>query len=187
LLIWLYVEAREGKLGMNLNLVNFVFLFLGLLLHGTPKSYLKAAGYAVKTSTGIIIQFPFYAGIMGMMKSSGLVHVFSQAFISISNKRTFPLWTFLSAGVVNLFVPSGGGQWAVQGPIMVEAAKALHVPLAKTVMALSYGDEWTNMFQPFWALPLLAITGVKAQRLVGYTFILMILVAPIFSLILLLI
>jgi short-chain fatty acids transporter len=121
-----------------------------------------------------MLQFPLYAGIMGMMKYSGLTDVFTQFFIDISTTETFPLFTMISAGIVNFFVPSGGGQWAVQGPVIVEAAQNLGVPVSKAVMALAYGDQLTNMIQPFWALPLLAITGLKAGDILKYSFRIMI-------------
>ena len=105
---------------------------------------------------------------MGMMTTSGLALVFSQWFISISNGFTFYLFTFFSAGLVNFFVPSGGGQWAVQAPIMLEAAKGIHADFAKTAMAIAWGDAWTNMIQPFWALPALAIAGLKAKDIMGF-------------------
>ena len=103
-----------------------------------------------------------------MMTVSGLAAVFSKWFIAISNDTTFYLFTFYSAGLVNFFVPSGGGQWAVQAPIMLEAAQALGADYAKTAMAIAWGDAWTNMIQPFWALPALAIAGLKAKDIMGY-------------------
>jgi short-chain fatty acids transporter len=93
--------------------------------------------------------------------------------VSISNSTTFPIFTFFSAGIVNVFVPSGGGQWGVQGPIIIEAASQLNVPYWKSVMALAYGDQITNMLQPFWALPLLGITGLKAKEILPYSLLLM--------------
>ena len=102
------------------------------------------------------------------MKYSGLINVLSDFFISVSNENTFPIFTFLSAGLVNIFVPSGGGQWAVQGPIIIEAASQLDISFPKAVMALAYGDQITNMLQPFWALPLLGITGLKAKDIFPY-------------------
>ena len=98
----------------------------------------------------------------------------SDLFILISNQFTFPIFTFLSAGIVNIFVPSGGGQWAVQGPIIVEAAMKIGYSIPKSVMALAYGDQITNMLQPFWALPLLGITGLKAKDILPYTLIIMV-------------
>ena len=152
---------------LNLNTVNFVFLFLGIILHGTPGRFLNVVSIAVKGTAGIIIQFPFYAGIMGMMLGSNadglsFAGVISNWFVNVSNTTTFPLFTFLSAGVVNFFVPSGGGQWAVQAPIMMPAGAELGVDAAKTAMAIAWGDAWTNMIQPFWALPALGIAGLGA-------------------------
>ncbi|HPQ60020.1 MAG TPA: TIGR00366 family protein, partial [Syntrophales bacterium] len=143
---------------LDLNIVNFTFLFLGILFQRTPINYVRAVSEGAKACAGIIVQFPFYAGIMGMMKYSGLVAIMAGWFVSISTETTYPVFTFLSAGLVNLFVPSGGGQWAVQGPIMVKAAQAMNFDMNKTIMAVAYGDEWTNMLQPFWALALLGIT-----------------------------
>lgn len=162
-----YYFANNG-FNLNLNIVNFLFLFLGILFHGTPKRFLEAVLNAVKGAGGIIVQFPFYAGIMGMMTASGLAAVMSEAFVAISNDFTFPFFTFISAGIVNFFVPSGGGQWAVQAPIMLEAAKSLDVSFAKTAMAVAWGDAWTNLIQPFWALPALAIAGLKAKDIMGF-------------------
>lgn len=117
---------------------------------------------------------------MGIMKYSGLINVLSDFFISISSENTFPIFTFLSAGLVNIFVPSGGGQWAVQGPIIVEAANYLNLSISKSVMALAYGDQITNMLQPFWALPLLGITKINAKDLLPYTLILLLIGSVIF-------
>ncbi len=170
-LVYYFVNAGFE---LNLNIVNFGFLFLGILFHGTPRHFLEAVSDAVKGASGIIIQFPFYAGIMGMMVASGLAAQLSQGFVSISNEFTFPFFAFLSAGIVNFFVPSGGGQWAVQAPIMLDAAKELGVSIPKTAMAVAWGDAWTNMIQPFWALPALAIAGLKAKDIMGYCFIVLI-------------
>ncbi|PYZ99039.1 short-chain fatty acid transporter [Alteribacter lacisalsi] len=162
-----YYLVQNG-FDLNLDIVNFLFLFLGILFHGTPQNFLNSVASAVKNAGGIIIQFPFYAGIMGMMVASGLAAEFSQWFVSISNETTFPLFAFISAGIVNFFVPSGGGQWAVQAPIMLGAGSELGVDAAKTAMAVAWGDAWTNMIQPFWALPALAIAGLKARDIMGF-------------------
>ncbi|MEH6468353.1 MAG: TIGR00366 family protein [Porticoccus sp.] len=155
-----------GKVGLNT--VNFIFLVVGLLLHRSPASYLAALNEAVKGVSGIVLQFPLYAGIMGMMVQSGLAVSMSEWFISISTADTFTLFTFLSAGVVNFFVPSGGGQWAVQAPIVIPAAQALGIPLNKVAMAVAFGDAWTNMVQPLWALPLLGIARLGIKDIMGY-------------------
>lgn len=163
------VQHFIGKgFDLNLNIVNLMFLILGIIFHGTPKRFLAAVANAVKTAGGIIIQFPFYAGIMGMMVMSGLAEVMSEWFVSISTEATFPVLTFFAAGLVNFFVPSGGGQWAVQAPIMLDAAQTLGVSYSKTAMAIAWGDAWTNMIQPFWALPALAIAGLRAKDIMGY-------------------
>ncbi|MCA1010528.1 short-chain fatty acid transporter [Halobacillus halophilus] len=163
----IYFFVQNG-LDLNINIVNFLFLFLGILFHKTPRNFLNSVNEAVKNAGGIIIQFPFYAGIMGMMVASGLSEQMSSWFVSISTEFTFPLFAFISAGIVNFFVPSGGGQWAVQAPIMVPAAMDLDVSTAKTAMAVAWGDSWTNMIQPFWALPLLAIAGLKVKDIMGF-------------------
>ena len=180
---FIYLFEYLDKIGIDrigLNGINLLFLALGFLLHGNPRAYGRAIGNAASSCAGIILAFPFYAGIMGMMALSGLVGHFA-TFISESAGATAlaPL-TFLSAGLVNLFVPSGGGQWAIQGPLVVQAADNLGLPLGKIVMAVAYGDQWTNMLQPFWALPLLGITGLRARDIIGYSGALMFLVAPIF-------
>lgn len=158
---------------LNLNIVNFIFLFSAIVLHGTPKSLLGSVSQGARNCSGILLQFPFYAGIMGMMMAPGesgisLAGIITQAFVSVSNETTFPLFAFWSAGIVNFFVPSGGGQWAVQAPVMMPAGAALGVDAAKTAMAIAWGDAWTNMIQPFWALPALAISGLGAKDVMGF-------------------
>ena len=162
------------------NWINLTLLGLCLTLHARFISFLRATDDAISGAAGILIQFPLYFGIMGLMKSSGMVHMMSDFFVSISNETTYPIFTFISAGVVNIFVPSGGGQWAVQGPIIVQSAQDLGVSLHKSILAMAYGDQLTNMLQPFWALPLLGITGLKAKDILPYTLILMLVGIAIF-------
>ncbi|MDA8956522.1 TIGR00366 family protein [Flavobacteriales bacterium] len=162
------------------NFINLFLLGLAIVLHKNFNQFLNGVSKAINGSSGILIQFPLYFGIMGLMKYSGMVTIFSDFFVQISNSTTFPIFTFISAGIVNIFVPSGGGQWAVQGPIIIEAASQLGVPYWKAIMALAYGDQTTNMLQPFWALPLLGITGLKAKEILPYTLILMIAGSAIF-------
>lgn len=166
--------SASNPLGfLDLNFINFCLLGLGLLLHGSVYSFLAAVQEAVGGASGIIIQFPLYAGIMGIMKYSGLITDFSNFFISISSQQSLPVFTLISAGLVNIFVPSGGGQWAVQGPVIVQAAQALNVSVSKIIMALAYGDGLTNMLQPFWALPLLGITRLDARDILPYSSLIM--------------
>ena len=170
----IYKALKTGDLSViNPNYINFVLLGLGLLLHKNIASYTRSVNAAITSSTGILIQFPIYAGIMGIMKYSGLTDVFTAFFVEISTQNTYSIYTFLSAGLVNIFVPSGGGQWAIQGQIISQAAQELGVSLPRSIMALAYGDQITNMLQPFWALPLLGITGLKAKEILPYTLLLM--------------
>ena len=167
-----FADIKELKITPNL--INFFMLGLGIILHGSFKKFTNAIGESISDISGILIQFPLYFGIMGIMSSSGMVTQISDFFVSVSNATTLPIFTFFSAGLVNVFVPSGGGQWVVQGPIVVESALKLGVPLNKAIMALSYGDQITNMLQPFWALPLLGITKLKAKEILPYTLIAMV-------------
>ena len=153
---------------LDINRVNLIFLFLAFVLHGTPAKFIKSLNHSFVFASSIVIQFPFYAALMGLMQHSGLADIISQVFVNISTPRTLPIWTFLSGGIVNFFIPSGGGQWVVQGPIMLKAAKELAVSPAKISMALAWGDAWTNLVQPFWALPLLGMAGLKLKDIMGY-------------------
>ena len=158
---------------LGLNIVNMIFMFLGILLHGDLRRYVDAVAEAAGSASGVLLQFPFYAGIMGMMvvqneAGVSLAGVISQFFVNISNNVTFPMLSFLAAGIVNFFVPSGGGQWAVQGPIMMPAGAELDIGAGRTAMAIAWGDQWTNMIQPFWALPALGIAKLSARDIMGY-------------------
>lgn len=172
--------AKNGLGFITPNFINFLLLGLGLFLHSNINGFLKAIDQAIRGASGILIQFPLYFGIMGLMLGSGLMLVFSDFFVDISNETSLPIYSFISAGVVNVFVPSGGGQWGVQGPIIVQSAMELGVSIPKSIMALAYGDQLTNMLQPFWALPLLGITGLKAKSILPYTLAMMIVGGTIF-------
>ena len=165
--IYLLRSFLRGE-GLDINKVNWIFLFLAIFLHQTPARFLKAVNSSINYVSGIVIQFPFYAGLMGLMQYSGLADQISQLFIQIASKDTLPLWTFLSGGIVNYFIPSGGGQWVVQGPVMLKAAQNLGSDPAKISMALAWGDAWTNLIQPFWALPILALAKLKLKDIMGY-------------------
>lgn len=167
-----YLPALQ-TLNLTPNMLNFFMLGLAILLHGSFKRFLMAVEEAIGDTAGILIQFPLYFGIMGIMAGSGMIHEVSNFFASVSTTTTLPIFTFFSAGLVNIFVPSGGGQWAIQGPLVLQSALQLNVPLPKVIMALAYGDQVTNMLQPFWALPLLGITKLKAREILPYTLLFM--------------
>lgn len=167
-LYYVLSSLLTGRAGLNINSINLLFLAAGIILHGSPRRFLDSLNEGVKHVGAIVIQFPFYAGIMGIMSMSGLSEALSDFFISVSTAATLPIWSFLSAGVLNLFIPSGGGQWAVQGPIMTAAAQQIGADVPRVAMAVAWGDAWTNLIQPFWALPILAIAGLKARDIMGF-------------------
>ena len=175
LMFAVYLVVHLGFRGgsLDLNTVILIFLTLGLMLHRTPLAYVRAFGKAASGASGIILQFPFYAGIMGIITGVGasgicLGTVISDACIDVSTPVTYPLLTFLCAAILNLFVPSGGGHWAIQAPIMFTAGADLGVDPGLTGTAIAWGDAWTNLIQPFWALPALAIARLSAKDIMGY-------------------
>ena len=149
--------------------INLVLLGLALLAHKNINALVGALNKAIGGAAGILLQFPIYFGIMGVVTGTGLVDVLSATLVSATSSETLPLAIFTSSGILNVFVPSGGGQWAVQGPLVLEACNSIGMSIEKGVMAMAYGDQWTNMLQPFWALPLLGITGLKAKDILPYT------------------
>lgn len=170
---YLFMKLVINGKPFDLNSAIMVFLFLGIIFHGTPIKYVEAITNASTSCSGILLQFPFYAGIMGIMTATSaegisLAGEISKGCISIANAHTFPLLSFLSAGLINIFIPSGGGQWAVQGPIMIPAGVSLGVDPAITGMSIAWGDAWTNLIQPFWAIPALAIAKLNAKDIMGY-------------------
>ncbi len=173
-----FVAAAFGYLGMrmaagtfhlDINSLILIFLAAGLLLHWTPVAYVEAMNSAARVTGSLLLQYPVYGGIMGMMTATGLAGVIAQWFIAFSTTRTLPFWGYISSIIISLFVPSGGGHWAVQGPFIVPAAQALHVNMAAAAQGVGYGEAVANMIQPFWALPLLAIAGIGMRRVMGFT------------------
>lgn len=167
----IHIFVRKAEL--DINSVILLFLFLGVLLHGTPLAYVRAFSKSSRSAAGILLQFPFYAGIMGIITGvgeSGLCfgNIISDACISISTPTTYPLLTFICAAVLNMFVPSGGGHWAIQAPIMFAAGANLGVDPGLTGISIAWGDAWTNLIQPFWALPALAIARLNAKDIMGF-------------------
>ena len=180
---------------LNLNIMNFIFIIAGLICHRTPARYAVAMKRSCSNVSGIILQFPFYAGIMGIMIYTGLGKIIAAWIVGCASVATFPFISLLIGGIMNIFVPSGGGEWAVIGPTIMEAAKTLGVNmphdeltrfLARASMAAAYGDSWTNMIQPFWTLTFLPVIarGIKMQArdIMGYTFIALLCSGVIFAL-----
>lgn len=169
LLAYLVVYFVQEGFSLTLDIVNWSFLAAILLVVRSPQELGELVGGAVRTVGEVLLQYPLYAGIIAMMTASGLAERVSQFVIEVSGPGTLGLFAFLAAGALNLFVPRGGGQFAVQAPIFLDAADALGVDPAVVIMAIAYGDQWTNLIQPFWALPLLAVAGLGVRDMFGYT------------------
>ncbi|MGM0854817.1 MAG: short-chain fatty acid transporter [Bacillota bacterium] len=183
-LIYVINEFVIGR-DLDLNIINILFFSLGLILHRSLGQFGNAFKEAVGSTSPIILQFPFYAGIIAVLSSSGLGQTIIDGMTSIANKETFDVFTYWSAGVVNILAPSGGGQWALQGPLQVPAGMKLGVDPSTIAMAVGWGDAWTNLIQPFWALPILSIVGLHIRHIMGYCFLLAIWVGVITTILLL--
>ncbi|MGO3152742.1 MAG: short-chain fatty acid transporter [Galactobacter sp.] len=167
-ILYVVMAMVKGR-SVDLDLVNFIILFLGIILLGTPIAYITKLNEGIKTVSGIILQFPFYAGIMAIMAGSGLVETISHWFVSISNQDTLPFWGLVSSFFINFFAPSGGGHWVIQGPFMIDAANQLGASIPETSMSVMLGNAWNDLVQPFWILPALAISKLKLKDIMGYT------------------
>jgi len=164
LVLWL-----QGTLAFDVNMIILIFLIGGIALHVTPVAYGEAMRNAAKQTGGMMLQYPFYGGIMGIMSGTGLADTISKAFVAISSAHTLPFWSYICSLIITFFVPSGGGHWAVQGPFVVPAAATLHASMAGSSMAVAMGEQVANMLQPFWALPVVAMAGIGIQHVMGYT------------------
>ena len=158
-----------GGFSLDINSVIFIFFCAGLLLHWTPIAYVGAVNSAARVTGPLIVQYPLYGGIMGIMTATGLAGVIAQWFDAFATAWTLPFWSYVSSIIISLFVPSGGGHWAVQGPFAVPAAVKLGASLPATAMGVAIGEQVANMIQPFWALPVLAIAGIGLQRVMAFT------------------
>jgi len=159
----------QSGFSLDLNSVIFLFLIAGLLLHWRPIAYIQAVNRAARVTGPLILQYPLYGGIMGILISTGLADVVAKAFTQFANAHTLPFWNYLASLLISLFVPSAGGHWAVQGPFAVPAAVGLHASQAATAMGVAYGEQVADMIQPFWALPVVAVAGISIRRVMGFT------------------
>jgi len=165
----LLIHFQEKGADLNINTVILLFFVAGVILHGRPMNCVRAVNVAIRGAGGIALQFPLYGGIMGLMMGTGLASVIARWFVALSTPETAYLMQFFGTGLLNFFVPSGGGQWAIQGPITVEAVSLIGADLTRSAMMVAWGNEWSNMIQPFWALPLLGLAGLTARDILGYT------------------
>ncbi|MFC6765592.1 short-chain fatty acid transporter [Natrinema soli] len=181
-IVWEF--ANRGLDALDLNVLNFAFLFAGLAIYTRPAVYRDRFGDAADAAAGIILLFPFFAGIQGMMSGSGLAETMAEGLLAISTTETFPVVAWLTAAIVNLFVPSGGGEWIVLGPPVLEAAQEVGVPVGQATIAYAVGDAHTNLLNPFWALPLLAITEIRAREMFGYAVTMLLALIPFLAVVL---
>jgi short-chain fatty acids transporter len=156
----------DGEL--QLDSINMIFVVLGLTFADSPRHYIKLLSNAAKIAGPFLIQYPLYAALMGLIADSGLGALFVGGFVSVANADTLSIWTFFSAALLNLFIPSAGGQWAVQGPIVVDAALQLGADIPRVAMSVTIGEVWTNAIQPLYMVPVLAIAGLHIRDIMGY-------------------
>ncbi|MEC9354660.1 MAG: TIGR00366 family protein [Gemmatimonadota bacterium] len=184
--VYLFIEAflTQGLGALDLNVFNFGFLMIGLILYSSPSRYLKEFEDAVKGSAGVILLFPFYAGIIGIMTGTGLVDTMTESLLSIATKESFALTAWITGGILNVFVPSAGGEWAIIGGPMMLAGAELGIPHGQTIAAYAVGDAHTNLLNPFWAIPLLAITELRARDMFGYAITMMLFLVPFVAIVL---
>ena len=153
----------------TINAYNAVFLIGALLLQGRPSNLVRAFGNGARTASGVILQFPFYAGIFGVINSTGLGAWLGELFVQVATTETYPLIVYIYSGVVNIFVPSGGSKWLIEAPYLLPAARDLGVSPTTTLLAYCYGDSTSNLIQPFWAIPILTVTRMKFGDVLGYS------------------
>jgi short-chain fatty acids transporter len=166
-ILYLVLHFVDGGT-LDINAVNFTLLFVGILLMRTPGAYVSMISDAVKTVSGILLQYPFYAGIMAIMAASGLVVRFGHFFADVATPGTLPLLGLVSSFFINFFAPSAGGHWVIQGPFMIEAAASLNSSLAQNAMAVQLGNAWNDIIQPLWILPVLALSKLRLKDIMGY-------------------
>ncbi|SAL00542.1 short-chain fatty acid transporter [Caballeronia calidae] len=167
--VYLATQWVRHGVSLDINAVIFIFLLAGLCLHGSPRRYVGAVTEAAKVTGPMLLQYPFYGGIMGIMGATALDETVAHAYIHVASGSTLPFLSYLASGVITLFIPSGGGHWAVQGPFTIPAAMQLGASLPGTSMAIAAGEMAGSLLQPFWAIPVVAIAGVGVQRVLGFT------------------
>jgi short-chain fatty acids transporter len=165
---YLSITWRAKGFELDINTTILIFLLAGLALQRTPIAYADAIRRAARQTGSMLLQYPVYGGIMGIMTGTGLAGAIAASFVAFSNHHTLPFWSFISSNIISLFVPSGGGHWAVQGPFMIPAAVKLQVGAGITAMGTAMGEQTANMIQPFWALPILAIARLGIKDIMGY-------------------
>ena len=178
-LVRYFLRAAEPLNAINLNTINLGFLLVGFLLHGTPARLMHAVQAATPAVWGVILQFPFYAGIAGIITMTHLNDRLANAFVSVSTQTTFPAIVAIYSAVLGVFVPSGGSKWVIEAPYVMAAAHQLKVHLGWAVAAYDLGEALANLVQPFWMLPILGMFGLRARDVMGYTFVVFLVLTPV--------
>jgi short-chain fatty acids transporter len=173
LLIWYLIDvfrsSPQGALAaLDLNTYNLIFITAGLLLHWRPQRFLRAVGESVPATSGVLIQFPFYAVIFGMIVGTGISDWLANLFTRISTPGSYPLLVATYSAVLGIFIPSGGSKWVIEAPYVMQAANAHHVHLGWVVQIYNAAEALPNLVNPFWMLPLLGMLRLKARDIVGY-------------------
>ena len=177
--LWTVFAAKGVSAALDLNTYCFMLLMAGMLFHWTPRAFLRAAAKSVPMTGGILLQFPLYAGVYGILMGSGLNELLAKFFVSVSTQGTLPVIVGIYSAILGLFLPSGGGKWIVEAPYVLEAATQLKVNLAWIVQVYNAAEALPNFINPFWMLPLMGLTGVKARDLAGYSILQLILHTPV--------
>ena len=178
-LIRYFGRAVDPLNALSVNVINFAFLMIGILLHQTPARLMRAVAAATPSVWGVILQFPFYAGIAAIITSTHLNERLANAFVSISTPYTFPAVVAIYSAVLGVFVPSGGSKWVIEAPYVMQAAHELKVHLGWVVASYDLGEAIANLLQPFWMLPTLGMFGLRARDVMGYTFIVALVLFPV--------
>jgi len=172
-------RTSDRLAAINVNTINFAFLMLGVLLHGTPARLMRAVREATPATWGVVLQFPFYAGIAGMITYTELNARIAHLFVDVSSRLSFPPLVAAYSALLGVFVPSGGSKWVIEAPYVVKAAHDLHVHIGWTVAVYDLGEALANLVQPFWMLPTLASLGLRARDVMGFTFVVFLVLAPV--------
>lgn len=177
-LVDLFATSKDVLGALNLNVVNLFFLTVGVALHGTPARLMRAFKEATPGVWGVILQFPFYAGIAALISKTHLNEALASLFVSASTPRTFPALIAAYSALLGVFVPSGGSKWVIEAPYVIQAAHDLHLHLGWTVCIYDLGEALANLVQPFWMLPILGLFGLKARDVMGFTFVVFLVLLP---------
>lgn len=174
-----FATSKDGLNALDLDTINLAFLTIGVALHGTPARLMRAVREATPGVWGVILQFPFYAGIAAIIAKTHLNHAIAGWFVSIANAHTFPALIAVYSAVLGVFVPSGGSKWVIEAPYVMQAAHDLKVHLGWMVACYDLGEALANLVQPFWMLPILGLFGLRARDVMGYTFLVFVVLVPV--------